>query len=393
MERPAEEYQVSVEVNNLLRRVKVFVCPIGRQRATKCSVTLQSEGLEIHDTFGVVAKVKWPGFKLQGVSHFDLDEEGAGFQDCRMEDSDKVSLARLPIGPGHEGLFQPSRRSDPGALTPVIKMLQANRLDSGLAVTCRACRTVCHSLPSLKRVLALPSVSWRDDSQDWFCACTSVLKRPELPQELTTPDGHDLFYAHSFVTFDANGFHTGHNSLVKCKSCGLELGYAANRGQSVLLWSDMIAYKVHDDEWNGAGGSGGLETSFRRLVDELMAEVKFLSGKVCLQSCLDAKVSIKMHTLQSSAKFYTSSVSEGFDMELSEVKGRTPIMFCENPSDTSDCQLTFKVNPAMIEAALSYLKKKSNLSLPKNLQFDAVSGMRMSYIDMLSSNVVQKYFV
>ena len=102
------------------------------------------------------------GFKLQEpVPDLALDEEGKGFQDCRMADSDnKVSLARLPLGQGHEAMFQ-IRRSDPGALKGVVDQLQSLSNDHvSLPIACRACTTVCHTLPSLRQALFLDVLFW-----------------------------------------------------------------------------------------------------------------------------------------------------------------------------------------------------------------------------------------
>ena len=150
-EEEVQEYQVSVEANNLLRRVKVFVCPSGRQHTSgNTRVVLTPEGLQLHHHNQTCTTVKWPDFKLQEESvQMTLDENGIGYLDCRMADS-RVSLARLPLGQGHEAMFQ-IRKSDPGALKSVVDKLESAEGPLSLTIACRACSTVCHTLRSLRQ--------------------------------------------------------------------------------------------------------------------------------------------------------------------------------------------------------------------------------------------------
>ena len=68
--------------------------------------------------------------------------------------------------------------------------------------------------------------------------------------------------------------------------------------------------------------------AFKRLLDELIKEVNFLSGKVCLQSCQNPNHSVKIHTLKTSSKFYSGrlSLSGREESKLLEVKNRIPGM-------------------------------------------------------------------
>jgi len=396
-----EEYQVSLEVHDMLRRVKIFVCRTKHQSGGtvgELQVVLTATEIEFREEKVTKWKMCWPNFKLKSTETLvmELDENGSGYVDCQMADSGKLSFYQFRSpGQSHDSLFNPTHKSDSSSSRSLMEIktsLESKTKTANVSIACAACKAVCHEVTDVERVLPLPSVAWKDDSQDWFCACTKIVKRPEYPSDLTSPRGQDIFYAESFVTFDAQHFPVGDgliwNDLVKCGSCALELGICDPQRSTVMMWTDLVLFSCDQVEFKDlpvTDSVSGYETVFKRLVGELMKEVKFLSGKVCLQNVQDPKRSIKMHTMRSSAKFYQGLFTIGSEAagEFQEMKARTPVLYCKDPLDTSDCQLVFKVNQAMIKTATDYLRSRSDLGLPQYLHFDPSSQMSMSYIDLL----------
>ena len=92
----AEEYQVSLEVHDLLRRVKIFVCRSENSESRDLQVVLAPNGMELRDSGQCTrAKVAWPDFKLKEDETLVLAENGSAYADCRMEDSGKLSFYQM----------------------------------------------------------------------------------------------------------------------------------------------------------------------------------------------------------------------------------------------------------------------------------------------------------
>ena len=172
-----DDFHVSVEVHNLLRRAKIFVKSVPDSSSSpplmRGALTMTQDGLELpsnkDDSREMIRSLDWPGFRLclpEGRKALSFDEDGACYEDQRtFDDAGNVSFHRVQAG--KDGLFGPTMKSEPQsqALVSAIKRLdQESPVETvSLTISCAGCGTTIKSLDKLRRILPLPSVTWKDD--------------------------------------------------------------------------------------------------------------------------------------------------------------------------------------------------------------------------------------
>ena len=185
-------FHVSVEVHNLLRRAKIFVKSIPDSSSSppvmRGALTMTQDGLELSsnkdDSREIIRSLDWPGFRLclpEGRKALSFDEDGACYEDQRtFDDAGNVSFHRVQAG--KDGLFGPTMKSEPQsqALVSAIKRLdQESPVETvSLTISCAGCGTTIKSLDKLRRILPLPSVTWKDDRSghllNEFCGLLTI---------------------------------------------------------------------------------------------------------------------------------------------------------------------------------------------------------------------------
>ena len=154
-----------------------------------------------------------------------------------------------------------------------------NAPNDACAIRCAECACAISAQSfKLARMLPLPSISWREFSQDWFCGCShpkskdnteeendpcngdghaeteaasdKVERNTQLPARKLAPSPGDLLFAPGFVcvapdAVDRDRIDVVSDKSIYCSDCDSMLGYSD--GDTFQLWQHAVVFTDKDE--------------------------------------------------------------------------------------------------------------------------------------------------
>ena len=276
------------------------------------------------------------------------------------------------------------------------------------------------------RLLPLPSINWKDGSNDWFCACThstnhlSTTNMTDKDHEIKRSECHndgidgakkqktnrnlataslaprvgDVLYSNAFLCLNINSFKnsvlkmsSGDCPILNCPYCNGELGFSENvvaEGDTVTIWDHSVNITV--DTSLGTEEEKGALSTVRKLISSVLEE----SGKpfiqIVLQECGGENRSLYLWILeQNLCLLVPENTCAGQDTVLCK-KSVMKVLF--NGSCNAQIKgmnnlevITVTAGSDMVNAALNHLNNNS-LMIPYSQRYKKQNGndLTFSYI-------------
>ena len=283
---------------------------------------------------------------------------------------------------------------------------EATSVPEKLTVYCASCKTNSFSMECI-RLLPLPSINWKESSNDWFCGCTHVSKHSRMAREedegqkvcnndennectislndnatnrrLATaslnPQLGDVLYSKAFLCLSSNSLEKSHlkkvpgcSHILNCSFCNAELGF--NDNDTYTFWDHALCVTVNTSPvvWKQRNPL----ITIKKLIDTVYEE----SGKPFMQVELyesgEQKRSIFLQILE---RYLCLLVPEDNTQNKTNQLQEKSVMkvlftecYIEKERKNNANTISVKIGSDMIDAALTELNTNS-LMIPYSQRF------------------------
>ncbi len=227
---------------------------------------------------------------------------------------------------------------------------------------------------TMKRMLPLPTLNWRELSPDWFCACFhgavqhgcssdndqesgGGIKNKQLGQNVLGPRPGDVLYSHAFVVLNSDDLNLEH-----------DIGESDSKANALTLWH-------HETVITETESTPTAEETFLLLIGGLVENSPSLSVKILLED-KESDLVLDLWIMDSCLKLVL--LSEVSDHEEKTVM---KVLFKKQVDKTTEAKdHVVKVPKVVLDAGLDHLKTQQKLFMTESQKQDGQYSI--AYIDL-----------
>ena len=340
-----------------------------------------------------------------------------------LSNSNKLGVTLLVQSPYHQILNENTTKRTPACFSSdfdvnnsIVKLNGEVKYEQeNFYAFCSKCERTLFEM-KCNRILPLPSMNWKENSMDWFCACShsSNIKvnaqaseengknkssdhkcesrgNRSLSAANLSPRLGDILYTSVFLCLSADNLNdeelerVGNSSkILHCSRCNSELGFnddTTNNASTLTFWDHSVIFSSTEQPKYKSSNKTPI-SSIRKILEIASEECAKPFILILLKELQGEKRQVYIKILEMNLSLMMAESTSNNKLQLNNV---IKVMYCvsttaSEPSDNVDWN-TY-VGTEMMEATLDSLKKCS-IMIPKSQRYQKAqndSEFTFSYV-------------